>query len=151
MIESATTNSVIGRRGNSRSPKTISARAPSPTPRLARLVSPRCRSTPIVRVKKLLPPLLMPNNFGSWVEAITRPAPSLNPLSTVSETKLAMVPKRSAQAMMPTNPASTATVVAKWTWRSVSPAANVPTADPIKIEIAEVGPMASWREVPKAA
>ena len=101
MIESATTNSVIGRRGNSRSPKTISARAPSPTPRLARLVSPRCRSTPIVRVKKLLPPLLMPNNFGSWVEAITRPAPSLNPLSTVSETKLAMVPKRSVQAMMP--------------------------------------------------
>ena len=115
------------------------------------MVSRRFRITSIIRVKKLLPPSLMPNNFGSWVEAITNPAPSLNPLSTVSETKFAMLPKRSAQAMMPINPASTATAAARLVWRSASPADKVPRAEPIRIEIAEVGPMARCREVPKAA
>jgi hypothetical protein len=64
-------------------------------------VCPRCGANSTRHLKKLLPPVLIPNSFGSCVEIITSPAPTLKPLRTVSEMKLTVLPRRNTQARKP--------------------------------------------------
>ena len=114
-MEMITTNNATGRRGKNRSAKIRSANAPNPIISVYGFVSPRCLLSSTIRVKKFPPPLCTPNSLGSWVEAMTNPAPTLNPLRIVSDTKLVIFPSRSAHAMTPMNPANTATAMAKCT------------------------------------
>src|SRR5215472_3897338 len=132
MIDRTTTNRATGFLGNSRSPRINIAIDVNPTPRVGKLVSRMFPKTPEMRIKKLLPVLGTPNSFGSWVEAITRPAPTLKPVSTVSETKLVTFPKCRAHAMMPTRPATILTAIAMWAWRTAAPVDDAPSADPMR-------------------
>jgi hypothetical protein len=75
-------------------------------------VCPRCGANSTRHLKKLLPPVLIPNSFGSCVEIITSPAPTLKPLRTVSEMKLTVLPRRT-----PRQGSQSLRLVPPWPWR----------------------------------
>ena len=103
------------------------------------------------RSKNESPPPGTPKSLGNCVMAMVSAAPALKPSRIVSLMKLTSDDSRSAQAMKLIAAKSSAASAAICVHRSGSPAAIPATVVPTSIEIADVGPMASWREVPNSA
>ncbi len=78
-------------------------------------------------------------------------APALKPSSTVSLMKLTSDERRSSQARKLIAEKTSAVSAAIWTKRTGSPPAMPATVVPTRSEIAEVGPTARCRDVPKSA
>ena len=79
------------------------------------------------------------------------PAPALKPRRIVSLTKLVSVLRRSAQAVTASPATSRATSDATSTSRAGSPAAIGAMLAPTSRDMADVGPMARWRDEPSNA
>jgi hypothetical protein len=103
------------------------------------------------RSKKCSPPPLTPRSFGNCVIAIVNAAPALKPTKTVSLMKLTSEDRLRAQAITQITATSRAVSMAISAARCVSPAAMSSSDAPTSMEIADVGPIASWREVPNNA
>jgi hypothetical protein len=104
-----------------------------------------------MRSKKSSPPPLTPNSFGNWVRAIVSAAPALKPSRMVSLMKLTSELSRNSQAITHIAAMTTAVSAAMDAQRAGSPCAMPATVTPTSIEIAEVGPIASWRDEPNNA
>ena len=101
--------------------------------------------------KKLCPPPLTPNSLGNWVRAIVSAAPALKPSSMVSLMKLTNELNLNSHASTHMAAMTTAVSAAMDAKRAGSPSAMPATVTPTSIEIAEVGPIASWRDEPNSA
>ncbi len=73
--------------------------------------------------------------------------PHLNPISTVSETKLTMAPALAAHETMAITPTSSARPMASAANRCGSPPARSPSEVPTRSEMAEVAATAVCREL----
>ena len=104
-----------------------------------------------MRSKKCSPPPVTPNNLGNWVKAIVSAAPALKPSRMVSLMKLTRELNRSSQANTHMAAMTSAVSAAMSAQRPGSPCAIPATVTPTSIEIAEVGPIASWRDEPNSA
>ena len=104
-----------------------------------------------MRSKKSSPPPLTPNSLGNWVMAMVRAAPALKPSSMVSLMKLTSELNRRIHAMRHMAAMTSAVNAAMSAQRGGSPPAMPATVTPTSIEIAEVGPIASWRDEPNSA
>ena len=88
-----------------------------------------------------------PSNLGICVLASTKAMPHLNPMSTVSETKLTTEPPLTIQESTPITPASSAAPAASAAKRSGSPPAIAPIDVPTSSEMADVAVMAVCLEL----
>ena len=113
-MPNATATSEPGTTGaNRRKPMTIASDS-RPIASVAALVSPRLPNRPQICSKKSPSALSTPNSFGSWPAMIVSARPTMKPLSTGSEMKLARKPSRSspaASAAIPVTIASAAVSV----------------------------------------
>ena len=103
------------------------------------------------RSKKSSPPPLTPNSLGSWVMAIVSAAPALKPSRMVSLMKFTSELRRSSHATTHMAATTSAVSAAMPAQRCGSPPAMPATVAPTSIEMAEVGPIASWRDEPNRA
>ena len=149
-IAVATTKSATGRPGKSRSPKTSSAIATTPNVSTTPFVSPNWPNKVDNRSKKWSPPPGTPKSFGSCVSAIVSAAPALKPTRIVSLMKFTNPLKRRIQASALNAATTSAVSAAIAAQRAGSPFAMPATVVPTSMAIAEVGPIASWRDVPKS-
>ena len=101
-----------GQRDHRHCPSTRSAYATTPTISEGTWVAPTLATTCASAAAKLCPPAGIPSSSGSWLTAITMPAPILKPVSTVSEMKCTIAPQRIAAAKSATSPASSAVAAA---------------------------------------
>ena len=83
--------------------------------------------------------------------AMVSAAPALKPSRIVSLMKLTSELKRNSHANTHMAAMTTAVSAAMDAQRPGSPCAMPATVTPTSIEIAEVGPIASWREEPNSA
>jgi hypothetical protein len=125
--------------------------AASPNPSTKTFVSPNCVPSIHRRSKKYSPPPPTPKSFGSCVAAMLNAAPALNPSRIVSLMKLISTLSLSAHASTLMQATSRAVRAAMAAHRSGSPPASPATVTPTRSEIADVGPTASWRDVPRRA
>ena len=82
---------------------------------------------------------------------MTRAAPALNPVRMLSEMKLTNTLNRSSQASTNTPATISAVIDARAACRAGSPPLSVARVTPRSNAMAEVGPMAMWRDDPKIA
>ena len=104
-----------------------------------------------IRSKKPSPPPLTPKSFGNWVMAMVSAAPALKPSKMVSLMKLTSELNRSSHAAAHMAATTSAVSAAMSAQRAGSPFAMPATVTPTSREIADVGPIASWRDEPKNA
>ncbi len=114
-------------------------------------MSPSCVASIHPRSKKFSPPPGTPKSFGSCVIAMVSAAPALNPSRIVSLMKSTSDERRSAHAAMLIAAKINAVSAAICAHRCGSPSAMPSSVAPTSIEIADVGPIASWRDVPNSA
>ena len=101
--------------------------------------------------KKSPLPLSMPIRSGTWPMMIVSARPTMKPLMTGSEMKLARKPRRSRPAMSAASPvvkASAAVIVTNMSSPRVTRSATVAAES---AAVADIGPVTRWREQPSAA
>ena len=115
-IPSSTATSEAGMAGASRLRPSTTASDATPTASVSASVSPSPLSTPQACSKKSPSALSMPNSFGTWPMMIVSASPTMKPLITGSEMKLARKPRRripASSAAIPVVSASAAVNAAK--------------------------------------
>ncbi len=138
-----------GTAGTYRLRSITSASEAAPTPSVTRLVSSRLRTMSHAFSKKSPSPPSIPNSLGTCPMMITSAMPTMKPLSTGSDTKLEMNPRRSRPAARATRPVMTArAAVSAATLPSVATPA---TAVAERAAVADIGPTTRCRELPKRA
>src|SRR5262249_35705136 len=93
---------------------------------------------------------LIPKSLGNCVLISVSATPALNPMSTVSDTKLTSEPARTSQAANASAATRRAVQDARASKRATSPPARDPRVVPISSEMAEVTVIAVWRELQNA-
>ena len=99
-----TATSEPGTTGATRRSPSTSASEQRPTTSVRPWVSPSSVRTSQSCSKKLPSPFSMPNSFGTWPMMIVSARPTMKPLSTGSEMKLARKPSRSSPATSAASP-----------------------------------------------
>ncbi|MNK96052.1 hypothetical protein D3C87_1163150 [compost metagenome] len=150
-METMTTASATGLPGRNRSPSSSTTMTAAPNASTVMLVCGSWVARISTRSKKNSPPPLTPNSFGSWVRAMVRAAPALKPNRMVSLMKLTSELSLNSHARKHITAISTAVSAQMEAQRAGSPAAIPATVTPTSIEMADVGPIASWRDVPNTA
>ena len=100
---------------------------------------------------KSSPPPGTPNRLGNCVMAMVSPAPKRKPTSTLSLISFTSTLSRAAQATRQTAATAKAVSVAIAACIAGSPPAIPVTLAPTMSEMAEVGPIARWRDDPSSA
>ena len=150
-IPSTTATSDPGTTGARRRSPITAASETAPTSRVAPWMSPSSEITARACSKKLPEPLSTPSSPGTWPMMIVSASPTMKPLSTGPEMKLARKPRRSAPAISAARPvviASAAVIAAKLPAPGATTSATV-AAD--SAAVADIGPVTRCRELPRAA
>ena len=150
-MDSATTPRATGFPGRNRSPSSSTTMAATPKPSTARFVEGSWPHSTASRSKNPSPPPFTPKSLGSCVVAMVSAAPALKPRRMVSLMKFTSELSRKTHASRHIAATTSAVSAAICAHRPGSPAAMSATVTPTSREIAEVGPIASWRDEPKSA
>ena len=87
---------MCGSRGSQRLTSTLASRVLTATAVIKGLMSPNCCNSPCNTAKGDAPRAISrPKKFLTWLSAISTAAPAVKPTTTVCDTKLTSVPKRS--------------------------------------------------------
>lgn len=101
--------------------------------------------------KKLPEPFSTPNNTGNWPTMMVSASPTMKPLSTGSDMKLARNPRRSNPAATAATPVVMASAAVRATKAPDPRVANSATAAAERAAVADMGPVFRCFELPKAA
>jgi hypothetical protein len=139
----ATATSEPGTTGASRRSPMTSASDTTPIASVAACVPPRLPSRSQSSSKKSPGPVSTPNSFGSCPAMMVSARPTMKPLRTGSEMKLARNPSRSTPAISATAPVTIASA-------AVRPKCGA-TAAADRAAVADIGPTIRCRELPSSA
>ena len=122
-----------------------------PTASVSPSMDPRLVTTSQTCSKKSPEPFSIPSSLGTWPIMIVSARPTMKPLITGSEMKLARNPSRRMPARSAAMPVAIASAAVIATNSSPLGATRSATVAAESAAVADIGPTMRWRELPNAA